>query len=1197
MRAFIILTELNFFNIVIDFGLHIDFSNGGNISFVDLHYIYMSKLKLFIPLICFLFLGLAGIGLTQEQIPPADEPTGVGGGYSPVISGAVNLDENIKPEDLGVGDPNILPDSPLYAFKNIGRGFQSFFTRDPVKKAELKLKFANEKIIEAKKMAEKTDRPELLHQTLDNYLVETDRLKEAVEKIKETAKENIEVDKFLDKFVDHNIKQQKLIGKLEKELPAEVYDKIRAVKEENLAKFSDIALKMAPPETLQQKLTENIEQQSGSQFKNFKNLEILKEIEEKVPEPAKEAIKKAQENSFKRLQNDMEKMASEDREKFDDYVKNIGGNEVRHMEIIHEFETRVIPEIVREEMEKAKERAFERIEKKMKEFKIEKQKEEFLQHLEKGEMEDLRIIKELENNLAPETIDKILEVKNRAMGNFKDGFEKADTLEQQEGFFKELEKFHDVKQFEMFKEMDNIIPEDKKEFWEKMKKMAMEEMQRDIAMAEDMEEKKRQYERLAGDSPEHIKIIQEFGPPPEIMTEILKEQAEILSRKIENVEDAARLQFLKQKIEGEEMIEKELKARNPQLFEKIDEHQKIFHEQITKEGAVQQIEKAKREIVAAETEFSSLDDKTKNEITERSPYRVLLANAQKKINVAQVALENELFGEAFGMGTAAFHEANNARRIIKEIGLRREIFEKQDAERRTFEEKFFKEEMEKREKVEKMFKEEFPDERIPLPGEFRIEFLPEDQILQPMMPFPSDQMQPEGQAPTVEGCACIMIWDPVCGKDGKTYGNACEAKCANIEIASKGSCGGEQKPSPMPGIPSGMIPSISTIPEFMECASDLSCPQPRCAEGTICPKFRCINGKCVMEREGFQKIEELPCSKAGEKVNRNPLLGPTHGKCCENLTEIRVSKSYSICEKEIRGEKPEWPERPTGERPSTGLANPASVYCKNLDYKLEIRTGPEGGQYGVCIFPDGTSCKDWEFYRGQCGRDKIDCYKFGGYCDQKCKEGDGVVYLRGCEGRQEVCCMPEKEGRARPIKCGWCGPVCAEYPLKDGQGCPAVMPAPGYQCVEENGKCVAKYTREEKPAYPEPRQPEKTEGLVCAQVLTYKKSGDQCYLCPDACSPIEKCKIAPPEKCIEHYIKEGMPPLPAREESPFQFFKETIEGIFRPKQPQPIQPQPMEMQKPPLMESPKPLEFELMEPMQQPMQPAQQPMQPMQPMP
>jgi len=151
LRAFIILTELNFFNIVIDFGLHIDFSNGVSISFVDLHYIYMSKLKLFIPLICFLFLGLAGIGLTQEQIPPADEPTGVGGGYSPVISGAVNLDENIKPEDLGVGDPNILPDSPLYAFKNIGRGFQSFFTRDPVKKAELKLKFANEKIIEAKK--------------------------------------------------------------------------------------------------------------------------------------------------------------------------------------------------------------------------------------------------------------------------------------------------------------------------------------------------------------------------------------------------------------------------------------------------------------------------------------------------------------------------------------------------------------------------------------------------------------------------------------------------------------------------------------------------------------------------------------------------------------------------------------------------------------------------------------------------------------------------------------------------------------------------------------------------------------------------------------------------------------------------------------------------------------------------------------
>jgi hypothetical protein len=33
---------------------------------------------------------------------------------------------------------------------------------------------------------------------------------------------------------------------------------------------------------------------------------------------------------------------------------------------------------------------------------------------------------------------------------------------------------------------------------------------------------------------------------------------------------------------------------------------------------------------------------------------------------------------------------------------------------------------------------------------------------------------------------------------------------------------------------------------------------------------------------------------------------------------------------------------------------------------LEIRTDQEGSQYGVCIFPDGSECEEWAFYRGEC---------------------------------------------------------------------------------------------------------------------------------------------------------------------------------------------------------------------------------------
>ena len=48
------------------------------------------------------------------------------------------------------------------------------------------------------------------------------------------------------------------------------------------------------------------------------------------------------------------------------------------------------------------------------------------------------------------------------------------------------------------------------------------------------------------------------------------------------------------------------------------------------------------------------------------------------------------------------------------------------------------------------------------------------------------------------------------------------------------------------------------------------------------------------------------------------------------------------------------------------MPNPASVYCQQNGNKLGIQMASDGSQSGICVFPDGSTCDEWAYFRGEC---------------------------------------------------------------------------------------------------------------------------------------------------------------------------------------------------------------------------------------
>ena len=61
-----------------------------------------------------------------------------------------------------------------------------------------------------------------------------------------------------------------------------------------------------------------------------------------------------------------------------------------------------------------------------------------------------------------------------------------------------------------------------------------------------------------------------------------------------------------------------------------------------------------------------------------------------------------------------------------------------------------------------------------------------------------------------------------------------------------------------------------------------------------------------------------------------------------------------------------------GEDQFIGMPNPASFYCQEMGYQLDMRETDQG-TVGMCVFHDGSECEEWDFLAGRCGQSYSYC--------------------------------------------------------------------------------------------------------------------------------------------------------------------------------------------------------------------------------
>ena len=446
------------------------------------------------------FFAFASAALAQEQEPGADSET---------VSAEATEDSTVSASDLGVKDQNLLPDSPFYGFKQAWRGLKKAVTFSSEGKAKLDLQYASEKLIEVQKLAAKTGddsaKAGVLKKAVADYQSDFDSFKNRTASLSETRKRELTSD-----ALRLQIKQTTILDNMETQAPDDAIVAIKDAKDRAAGNMAELF--GSDHEAISLSIEKLTADNSGSNFKDLKALEVLKAVEQRVPEAARAAIRQAQGNIYENFQRKLNAIPEPARaQKMQDYVKNMPGDETTRLSVLDDMKLNAdLPSDVLQHMEARKPQMAERFSDRMKNVQFQETRQRFFSNLQDGDLSDARVLDELSSGSLDPQIKQ--EIENRSRNNlqkFRETFagdqnaqgiaDKAQALMQQ------VRDNPDPKTFKLLEELRNELKPEQQNFVRDLENTGREEVKQRFE-----QERGKFFERLNTANPEDFGALDDF---------------------------------------------------------------------------------------------------------------------------------------------------------------------------------------------------------------------------------------------------------------------------------------------------------------------------------------------------------------------------------------------------------------------------------------------------------------------------------------------------------------------------------------------------------------------------------------------------------------------------------------------------------------------------------------------------------------